>query len=144
MYRYRYAVSLRIRHPHFDPEDITANIHIQPSRSWMVGQRRSTPKGERLTGFNQETYWTADLHKVKALQSARMPLEEFLADQLKLLGKHKTFLKQIRITGGRTEFLVGLFCTRNIGAEFPSLLLSRMSELGIDLSLDVYPETKNA
>ena len=145
MYPYRYAVSLRIKHPHFKPEDITENMRIQPSRSWMAGQRRSTAKGKRLSGFfNEETYWTADLHKGKTLQSTRMPLEEFLADQLKLLEKQGNFLKQIRATGGCTEFFVGLFCTKNIGAELPSTLLGRMSELGIDLSLDVYPDKETA
>jgi hypothetical protein len=40
---------------------------------------------------------------------------------------------------GRTEFFVGLFPTKNMGAELPSSLPARMADLGIDLSLDVYP-----
>jgi hypothetical protein len=139
MYTYRYAVSLRISHPNFAPEYISGKIRIQPSHSWMAGTRRSTPKGEPLKGVNEETYWTSDLHKGKTLQSAKIPLEDFLVQQVRLLQKRKSFLKQIRETGGRTEFFVGLFPTKNMGAELPSSLLARMADLGIDLSLDVYP-----
>ncbi len=140
MYPYRYAVSLRVIHPNFHPDDITENIGIQPWRSWMAGNPRSTPTGKLLNGVYNETYWTAELHKAKSLHSIKIPLEDFLAGQVRLLLKCRSFLKRIRKTGGRTEFFVGLFCTKNMGAELPSSLLGSMAEMGIDLSLDVYPD----
>ncbi len=91
-------------------------------------------------GVCDETYWTADLHKTKSLHSVKIPLENFLAREVRVLQKCKSFLKRLRKTGGRTEFFVAVFCTKNMGAELPSSLLGSMAELGIDLSLGVFPD----
>ena len=77
MFPFRYAVSLRVMHPDIDPEDITANIRIQPWRSWRAGEPRATPKGESLKGVYTETYWVANLHKEKTLRSEKKQLRPF-------------------------------------------------------------------
>jgi hypothetical protein len=140
MYPYKYSVSIRISHPTINPDTLTKKLGLQPSRSWMAGAQRSTPKGNILKGINKNTYWTAVLHREKNLSSRKRPLENFLSEQLARLKKVEKYLKYIRKTGGRIEFFVGLFCDKNMGAEIPSSLLAAMGKLGIDLSLDIYPE----
>ena len=140
MYPYKYCVSLRIWHPKINPDAITKKLGIQPSWKWMAGERRSTPKGNTLKGINKQTYWVAGLHREKSLLSRKMALEDFLADQLAQFEKMEKYFRHIRKTGGRVEFFVGLFCDKNMGAEFPSRLLATMGKLGIELSLDIYPK----
>jgi len=139
MYPYRYAVSLRIRHPQINPDDITDNLGINPSRAWMAGLPRLGIKGNKLNGINEETYWTADLHKEKSIKSKKISFEDYLSKQVKRLNKSEKYFRRIRKSGGQIEFFIGLFCDKNMGVELPSALLARMSKLGIDLSLDIYP-----
>ncbi len=139
MYPYRYSVSLRISHPTINPDTITVKLGIQPFRKWMAGEPRLTPKGQTLKGINKGTYWVAELHKEKSLLSRKMALEDFLAEQLARFKPMRKYFGHIRKTGGRIEFFVGLFCDKNMGAEFPSSLLETTGKLGIDLSLDIYP-----
>jgi hypothetical protein len=122
-----------------NPDTITRKLGLQPSRKWMAGEPRSTPKGNKLKGINKETYWTAELHREKSLLSQKMALEVFLTEQLARLKKVEKYFRHIRKTGGRIEFFVGLFSEKNMGAEVPSSLLATMGKLGIDLSLDIYP-----
>jgi hypothetical protein len=140
MYPYKYSVCLRVWHPTINPDTITRKLGLQPSRKWMAGEARSTPKGNKLKGINKETYWTAELHREKSLLSRKMALEVFLTEQLARLKKVEKYFRHIRKTGGHIEFFVGLFCDKNMGAEVPSSLLAAMGKLGIDLSLDIYPE----
>lgn len=106
----------------------------------MAGEPRMTPKGDKLKGNREETYWTARLHKKKNLSSRKIALEDFLTDRLTIVKESKRYFSHIRKTGGRIEFLIGLFCNKNMGAELPSSLLATMGQLGIDLALDIYPE----
>ena len=140
MYPYRYLVSLRIWHPTINPDSITRKLGMQPFRKRMVGEQRSTPKGNTLQGINKDTYWTAELHTGKSLSSRKIALEDFLTDQLARFKKMGKYFGHIRKTGGRIGLFVGLFCDKNMGAEFPSSLLAAMGKLGIDVSLDIYPK----
>jgi hypothetical protein len=115
-------------------------LGIQPFREWMAGEPRLTPKGETLKGINRESYWVAELHREKSLLSRKIALEDFLAEQLARFKKMEKYFRHIRKTGGRVEFFVGLFCDKNMGAEFPFSLLATMGKLGIELSLDIYPK----
>jgi len=139
MYPYRYAVSLRVRHPKINPDNITKTVGIQPTTHWMVGKQRIDVKGNRSGGINQETYWATDLTKGKGVSSREITVEDYLAKQVSQLKKSEKFFKRLRDTGGRIEFFVALFCDKNTGADFPSLLLADMGKLGIDLSLDIFP-----
>ena len=52
---------------------------------------------------------------------------------------HKKFFEKIRETGGSIEYFIGLYFDKNGGEIFDCSLLSQLSELKIDLSLDFYP-----
>jgi hypothetical protein len=143
MYPYTYTVSLRVNHPKIDPAIITDNIRIKPLWSWMVGQPRSTPQGDKLSGIYEDTYWTAKLHVQKRRSSRKLSLEDFLSEQIERLKVSERFFKHIRRTGGQIAFFVGIFCDKNSGVEIPSTLLASMGKLGIDLLLDIYPENIN-
>ena len=131
----RYSVSLRIWHPSADPSDLTAALGIEPDRCWRSGDARTTSKGRILEGFRENTYWVA-----RVLESAP---ESYLADALQALvgqfSRHKGFFRKVRSEGGKVEFFVGWYIERNIGDEFDISLLAGLADLGVNLSLDIYP-----
>jgi hypothetical protein len=135
MARSRFRVSLRIWHPCIDPQIITAALRIPPSRSWKAGEPRTTPKGNPLKGNNKDTYWSAEMCR------GDDPPYKLVAEIDRLLDKlavHGDFLRQIRAEGGGSEFFVGWFLRSMAGATFSQPVLTKMTELGIDLALDTY------
>jgi len=137
---YSYNISLRLWHPSIDPSEITKQLGISPKRTWVAGERRSTPKGTLLEGNNKETYWFGPIHDESFLYSEDVDLEEYLTNFTQTLQKHSNFLKEIRATGGRVEYFIGLYTDSNSGSVLPASLLLSLGELGIDLALDIYSE----
>jgi hypothetical protein len=133
---YRSKISLRLRHPTIDPAEITAALHLNPSRCWRAGEPRTTPKGGELEGINRETYWTARLVEGEWPPTA---LPVLISDLLAQLALHRSFFHRIRSEGGAVEFFVGWFFEAQSGDVFDCNLMARMADLKIDLSLDVYP-----
>ncbi len=77
MYPYSFVVSLRIRHPFFDPDIFTKKLGFKPSRKWKAGDARFTPKGHPLKGDNELSYWTSCLHNADKLYSEDILLEDY-------------------------------------------------------------------
>jgi hypothetical protein len=136
MNRYRYKISLRVRHPSMDPAEITATLRFAPSHAWRAGEPRTTPRGQPLKGIWPQTYWTARL-----MECARpgKDLATAIAELLDQLELNRGFLARVRSEGGSSEFFVGWFFDGNSGDVFDSDLLARMADFKINLSLDVYP-----
>lgn len=89
-----------------------------------------------MEGFRKDTYWVA-----RILESGS---ESYLADALQTLvrqfSQHKEFFRKVRSGGGKVEFFVGWHIDRNIGDEFDISLLAALADLGVNLSLDIYPD----
>jgi hypothetical protein len=109
-------------------------VGLTPTRSWSVGEPRSTPKGTPLEGIWRDSYATFDVWPTD-----RAWLNEALEQCVALLLDRAEALKEIRATGGKTELFVGWFLERSGGDSLPSALLSSLASLGLDLALDVYP-----
>lgn len=129
----RYKIALRISHPNMDPEDISTQLHLSPSRKWKAGTPRTTPAGKRLAGTNRETYCVFDLDE----QTSGDLVETLSAFTKKLLA-FKPFLHKIQSTGGGIEYFVGLFVKKNAGITIDKSLMVQLLDLGIELSLDIY------
>ena len=140
---YYFNISLRIWHPTFDPDDITKSLKISPKRKWRAGERRSTPKGNLLEGYNKETYWSAAIHSEEYLYSKEVTLEKYLMDFSQSIQNQLAFFREIRDAGGRVEYFIGLYINSNSGSVMSTSLLALLGDLGIDLSLDLYPELKS-
>jgi hypothetical protein len=52
-------LSLRIRHPEIDPEEISSSLGLTPEHCFKAGDSRSTRSGSRVTGHHSQTYWLA-------------------------------------------------------------------------------------
>lgn len=130
---FKYSVSFRVEHPEIDPHEISAKLSLTPTTSWKAGDRRSSPTGTPLEGHYKTTYWSytfgesRDMRLADSLESFSLALQPF-----------KEFLLQIRSTGGKCEYFVGWFSDANSGEIFTFQLLSKITDLQIDLSLDIY------
>jgi Domain of unknown function (DUF4279) len=133
---YGYAISLRITHPSLDPSEITGALHLDPDRTWKVGDPRATTKGAPLKGVYSETFWTKTFVEGEYLDKE---LEAAVGEIVDQLVPHRPFFQRIRSEDGKAEFFVGWFFNRQSGGTFDCDLMTRMADLKIDLSFDVYP-----
>jgi hypothetical protein len=133
---YRVDISLRVRHPSMDPAEISAALKLEPSRMWQAGDPRTTPKNTPLEGTWRDTYWVTDVFKDECPNST---LAAALSELVERFSLRKSFFVKIRDEGGRVEFYVSWDIDGNRGDEFDATLLTKLGELGVNLSLDIYP-----
>jgi hypothetical protein len=120
-----------------DPAEITSALGIVPTRTWLAGDPRTTPNGTPLEGRYHESYWTSG-----DLTNGEWPgrsLADSMDGLLDRLVPHQDFFRSVRDANGTVEFFVGWFFEGNSGDIFKCGVLARMADLGIDLSLDIYP-----
>jgi hypothetical protein len=131
---YRYAISLRFRHPNRDLSSLGGLLRLEPKRTWQSGEPRATPKGTPLKGAYPESYWYCELTE-EPENSETCALEDMLARWTSRLSAHRSELEQLRAEGGRIEYFVWLYCDRNLGIELSPELLSDIAGLGISLGV---------
>ena len=68
-------------------------------------------------------------------------IHDFTHSRLK---KIEPLLKEIRLTGGCSEFYLSWFVDQNAGVVFACDLLAELARLHIDLALDLYPFVPSA
>lgn len=137
MGNFKYHVSLRIDHPSMDPEHICTGLGLNAEYKWKAGAERKTPTGQSLPGTYEATYCCFELMHAK-----RAGLTDFLKMNTRKLYKHREFLDSIRSTGGTLEYFIGWFADTDSGEIFDLELLNQFVELGINISIAVYPNNK--
>ncbi len=135
VFEFRYKVSLHISHPNLDPDKVSEELGFRPVASHKVGAPRRSPAGSPLSGCYKESYWYCDLP-----QAENADLSEFLQDAAQRLESHRDFLIQIRDTGGSSELWVCWYNEINSTDRLSWSLLRLLSELRLDLRIDVYAE----
>src|SRR5260370_39223721 len=131
---FRFALSLRLRHPSIRSEEISRAIGLQPSIHWNAGEPRVSPDGTVLGGVRDQTYWSS-----RILHSESVDLTDALAASLSSLEPHKDFLLDFVATGAEIEYFIGWFTTDTSGGETLDWeLLQRLAALHINVGLDVY------
>jgi hypothetical protein len=133
---YRYDISLRVRHPSMDPAEISTALALEPSRMWRAGEQRMTPKDTPLEGTWRDTYWYADVFKDECPDRT---LAAALSELVERFSSKKSAFAKIRDDGGQVEFYVGWYIDGNRGDKFDTVLLAKLADLGVNLSLDIYP-----
>ena len=61
-----------------------------------------------------------------------------------MLSGKRSFLLQVRSEGGSVELFIGWYFDVQSGGTFTHHLLASVADLGIDLSLDIYPNVPAA
>ena len=127
-------ISVRVWHPSQELEFLSDLLLLECFRSWVAGAPRTTPKGKPLSGINAESYWVGDAEFPDAWGWKEKLL--FLLDVLTNEGKE---LSKLTASGGRIEFYMHLPGRVNHGDTLEPPLLQRMGEMGIELTIEVFP-----
>jgi hypothetical protein len=138
---YRYDISLRVCHPKMDPAEISAALQLAPKVSWKAGDLRVTPTGTPLKGLRKDSYWTS---RVLKGEWPGKDLSDAISDLVTELSSRRSFFQRVRSDGGKVEFFVGWLFDGNSGDVFDVDLLAKLADLGVALSLDIYPSSTNS
>jgi hypothetical protein len=143
-------VSLRIRHPRIDPDEISAAVGVQPEHCFKSGD---PAQGRR--GLHTQTYWLAQIAPGpwpepvdpsflegfrKAAQSAgSRSVEMMLFYGLQRLNARHAFLERIQSDGGDVSILLSLEGRSAIDFTLPVAMSRLLVKLGITLEFKFDP-----
>jgi ribulose bisphosphate carboxylase small subunit len=128
-----FEVSLRIRHPNASPEEITRQLSWQPKFCYKAGERRTTPKGNLLSGYNKESFWLVEL-PIEADDTIATVIGRANCK----LEQSRDYVRQLVTDGGGMEYFIGWFVDNNCGEVFDWPLLQQCADLRVQLGFDVY------
>ena len=137
MHAFQFSVSLRVFSQTVDPAEVCGQLALEPKWKHKIGEPRTNPKGIHLGGVYDCSYCSFSL-----IRQGDEELHEMLDRVVDGLLQHKDLFHRIRDGGGRIEFFIGWYSSGNTGDTFNNILLSKLGELGIDLALDVYGESR--
>jgi hypothetical protein len=138
----RYDIRLLFRHPTIDPDLITSTLGIEPSMQRRAGDRVIGIDGKVRRSIEERSVWSVwvayeaeeDSHELV------MRLQERLAMFLQPLSRHASFVRQLSAEG---EALIELNILGHFHfpCEIPVTTLRTITELGLDLGFEVFPDS---
>jgi hypothetical protein len=147
-----FAVSLRIRHPSIDPQDVTNALGFPPQHSWRAGDRREAQDDSPATTY-RETYWFGPLPGIPAgllpqlsvsREAIHLPLEGKLLFALAALRRAEGFLRRIVDDGGSLGLIIESFGPDAFRLDLSPSTIAMLARLGVEISLDVQPGLRAA
>jgi hypothetical protein len=137
-----FTVSLRIRHPSIDPDEITRTLGIQPQHSWKAGDTRRAAQGQRLEGNYRESYWIGEFRELDAGLRGVVATEAVLLQAVVLLRRSQPFLSRLQADGGTVELFVEVVGSSEFTLGLSPQLLSLLSRSGLAVVVNVHAETQ--
>jgi hypothetical protein len=131
----RYQVRLLIHHPNIDPDRITEILGLTPHLSVKAGSVRKAPNGVILPGPQKFSVWS---HSFR-VEGHR----HFFTDVEKMIDRlepHKALLNEIAGSGGSIYLIVDMPGDVNLGSTLGWRYMARLSDLHIDLGIEVFPD----
>jgi hypothetical protein len=153
-----FSVTLRIRHPSIDPDELSRRLGIEPQHAWRAGEPRRDDDGELGSGVYRETYWVGLLPPgppFGPLFGRRGPLgvgiaEHFAHPQPTILfallkmKRDAAYWRELVAQGGTIECLLQVQKAGRFDLELSHPLLLALVELRITLSVEVDPALRAA
>jgi hypothetical protein len=151
------AVSLRIRHPSCDPNEITRELGLSPDHSWGCGEPRRSDGGMLLGGTRHDSYWTASLPGVSLAQwrtsEGQPDLTRAIAAsastdpgsmaqlqmQLQMMAqirRNRGFLERLVADGGDVTFVVEMDSAPGVSFRLDPALMRQLGALGVRLEFE--------
>ena len=132
-------MSLRIRHPHIDPAEITEALRVDPQHTWRAGDMRCAPAGDEIGGTHRESYCTGRVMAKPELARDQVGVESEILRALGTLRRSFDLLNRLKEEGGSAELHVSLYAREEFNLELLPESLSLLGRLGLTLALDVKP-----
>lgn len=136
---YEFMMSLRIRHPHIDPAEITRALCIEPQHTWRAGDMRRDSVGTELAGRHRESYWTGGLMMKPELARDDVGVESEILRTLGILRRSFDFLASLKEQGGCGELHISLYAREEFRLEFLPEALALLGRMGLAVALEVKP-----
>jgi hypothetical protein len=157
-----FELTLRIRHPSMDPEEISRELRITPEHSFKVGDPRESSSGNAVTAVHCESYWLATLNPADwpaeqladfdfpgkgtahgALVKERLRAVAITSIDMALnlstshfLRTHSDFLRRIQAEGGDVALIVEIPMTNAQGFTLTPQVTKVMADYGISLDFE--------
>jgi len=139
---YEFLMSLRIRHPRIDPEEITKALGIQAQHTWRAGDPRRSSADEELGGTHRESYWMGRLMAEPELARDHVSVESEIMHTLGTLRRCFDFLTTLKAEGGSVELQVSLYAREEFRLEFLPESLGLLGRLGVAVAIEVKPNSR--
>jgi len=134
---YRFRLSVRLRHPSENLAALSGELGLEPSRSWVAGEGRTTPRGEPIDGVWDHSYSTmpVEVENDDGLEAALERMASFLSGKAPALKHHIN-------SGGTIELFIGYFQEGfNSGFSMSSELMGKYAAFGVGLDFDIYGQS---
>src|SRR6185312_4880062 len=139
---YEFIMSLRIRHPHIDPAEITVALRLEPQHTWRAGDPRRGSAGDEIGGTHRESYWMGRLMAKPELARDHVGVESEILRALGTLRRSLDLLKRLKEEGGSAEVHVSLYAREEFHLEFLPESLALLGRMGLALALDIKPNSE--
>lgn len=129
-------ILLRFWHLAKDLSYLETLLNMACLRSWVAGTPRETPSGRSLPGTNEKSYWSSQIeyHPETGFRDALISVVDKLSEI-------DDDLHDFRVTGGKIEIYIQMPGSINNGDTIESEYLKRLGMLGVDLLIEVFPNT---
>jgi hypothetical protein len=147
---YPFQLSLRIRHPSIDPEQVSQQLGIDADHSFRAGEPREA--GSSVAPVHAESYWLATLDPATLLLGTELdphvgPHAHAIAFGLldsvlvvltsSLLRRHADFFRQLQEEGGEVRLIVALSTRKARGFTLTPHLGKALSDLRIPVDIEL-------
>jgi hypothetical protein len=150
-----FEISLRVRHPTIDPDEISNTLQFEPEHCFKAGEARSTMGGAtHLT--HAQTYWLAPIsiesratseavvrlgaadERIASMQQKyeHLSLEGQLFALLVRLNGHQEFVQRLRKDGGDISILVAISRDEVRSFTVSEPMARFLAKLGIDVDFE--------
>jgi hypothetical protein len=130
-----FKVVLMVKHPTRTFAEISAAVGREAKYGWTVGEPRKTPVGRALGGFRDESYCGFEIGS-----GNDGALASFLNRAMLKLKPVREALRELRATGGSLTLVVTWYPNGDTGENFSMPLLREMTDMGIELGINVYDD----
>jgi Domain of unknown function (DUF4279) len=137
-----FTVSLGIRHPSIDPDEITRSLGFEPQHSWKAGDKRRTAQGRPLDGNYHESYWTGEFRELDASLRGVVEIEAVLLQAVVQLRRSQKFLSRLQSEGATVELHVQVAGGSEFTFALSTQLISMIARSGFSLVLRVHADAQ--
>jgi hypothetical protein len=129
-----FSIRLLIKHPSWEPSNLTRDLGLTPHMTHQVGDRRSTPTGRPLPGIYHESAWS---YMIRV--TGRRHFFTSAATLIDTMESHRDLLLRLNETGGIVTLCFDLRGEANVGDVLRWRDLARLAALRVDLGVEVFP-----
>ena len=151
---YPFQLSLRIRHPSIDPEEISRRLGIDAEHSFRAGEPREAGRST-VAPVHAESYWLATLEPAKLLLGTPLDLGFSSLPEMSrtiafgvldstlsvltgsVLHRHGDFFRQLQSEGGEVRLIVALSARKARGFTLTPQLGKALSDLRIPVDFEL-------